>query len=221
VQIDKAPKGLVREVRWAGEARRSRSRRRVAGIGPHLGPGIARLGKLRFLPVDADRHSARVRHAYRPTWTRGGDLRAGTVRPDVDRQPARMGADRCGLVRQVDAAIAVVDDPELTAGVCIWLSLPAGFIWQGSSSSASLEGRGGRGGVPPGEGCAGRRAAPLPAHRQRQGIGPANMGCCCQVFIDWLSSMRWPSGSRRKQRISAPQSCGGVRKAPPRASRVW
>lgn len=34
--------------------------------------------------------------------------------------------------------------------------------------------------------------------------------------FDWLISTRWPSGSRRKQRISDPQSCGGVRKAAPR-----
>jgi hypothetical protein len=37
-----------------------------------------------------------------------------------------------------------------------------------------------------------------------------------QVAFDWLSSTRWPSGSRRKQRTSEPQSCGAVRKAAPR-----
>ena len=31
-----------------------------------------------------------------------------------------------------------------------------------------------------------------------------------------LSSRRWPSGSRKKQRISGPQSCGGVRNVAPR-----
>jgi hypothetical protein len=39
--------------------------------------------------------------------------------------------------------------------------------------------------------------------------------CRCQLAIDWLISTRWPSGSRRKQRISEPQSCGGVRNAAP------
>jgi hypothetical protein len=37
----------------------------------------------------------------------------------------------------------------------------------------------------------------------------------CQVSFAWLISTRWPSGSRRKQRISEPQSCGGVRNAAP------
>jgi hypothetical protein len=36
-----------------------------------------------------------------------------------------------------------------------------------------------------------------------------------QPAFDWLTSTRWPSGSRRKQRISLPQSCGGVRNTAP------
>src|SRR6185369_5893996 len=39
--------------------------------------------------------------------------------------------------------------------------------------------------------------------------------CSSQLAFDWLISTRWPSGSRRKQRISVPQSCGGVRNAAP------
>ena len=47
-------------------------------------------------------------------------------------------------------------------------------------------------------------------------LWPAVLICRCQGAFTWLSSTRWPSGSRRKQRISEPQSCGGVRKAAPR-----
>jgi hypothetical protein len=42
------------------------------------------------------------------------------------------------------------------------------------------------------------------------------MLCRRRQDFDWLISTRWPSGSRRKQRISEPQSCGGVRKTAPR-----
>ena len=41
--------------------------------------------------------------------------------------------------------------------------------------------------------------------------GTPILTCRRQLAVDWVISRRWPSGSRRKQRISAPQSCGGVR----------
>src|SRR5208282_5316278 len=61
---------------------------------------------------------------------------------------------------------------------------------------------------------------PYPLHALRISAQPrfstANIRLCrCQLAFDWLISTRWPSGSRRKQRISEPQSCGGVRNAAP------
>ena len=51
------------------------------------------------------------------------------------------------------------------------------------------------------------------------------MDTCCPSggtprYVTWLISRRWPSGSRKKQRISPPQSTGGVKKTAPRAMSV-
>src|SRR5262249_48895101 len=58
--------------------------------------------------------------------------------------------------------------------------------------------------------------ARFPARCEKAIEEPNARCCCCQVLVDWLISTRWPSGSRRKQRISEPQSCGGVRNTAPR-----
>src|SRR6266568_8376690 len=43
---------------------------------------------------------------------------------------------------------------------------------------------------------------------------------CCETYVTWLISRRWPSGSRKKQGISPPQLTGGVKKMAPRALSV-
>ena len=43
----------------------------------------------------------------------------------------------------------------------------------------------------------------------------------CSRPVDWPTSMRYPSGSRRTQRISAPRSIGGVTNSAPLAFHSW
>ncbi len=54
-----------------------------------------------------------------------------------------------------------------------------------------------------------------PVTAAQKHLGENIRSCRCQLAFDWLISTRWPSGSRRKQRISELQSCGGVRNVAP------
>lgn len=62
---------------------------------------------------------------------------------------------------------------------------------------------------------------------QLDGARPDSMGSGQETLYQslygttWLISSRCPSGSRKKQRISLPQSTGGVRNCAPRDRRTW